>query len=658
MSITHHPAPITEDDETLRAAVDQAELPALLTTLAHVTGDLSLLDPHLRPALRTSPGAIPPQGGMTVEQQQQARAVAFEALCRFRDGGSIVAAEPSGEVLKQLMSFIAGDAGEEYLPLMSHEINLPSGVGAPGWTLEQLAPDRDFRIAVIGAGMSGLATAYRLSQAGIPFVVFEKNDDVGGTWYENRYPGCRLDTNNFAYSFSFAQKEDWPQQFSPRDSVHGYFRDVAEDLGIRPNIRFGTEVQEAAYNASSGAWDLAWTTTTGVRETGRFNVVVSAVGQLNRPNIPEYPGQENFTGKAWHTAEWDQAVDLSGKRVAVIGTGASAFQVIPTIAGNVEQLTVFQRNAPWMYPTPNYLDKIAPGLLWLFRVVPYYHRWFRFFQFWTSVEGRRRFITVDPSWDKPGSVSEANESMRFALTEYLQEQFAERPDLLEKVIPSYPPGAKRLLRDNGIWAEALKRDNVSLVSESIREFTEEGIRTEDGVEHRVDVVIYGTGFKASDFLAPMRITGVGGTDLHEHWGGDARAYLGTAIPGFPNLFCVYGPNTNLVVNGSIILFSEFTVHYILQSVKYLLENGYDAMDCKEDAFEKYNDEVDRANRLMAWGASDVSSWYKNATGRVSQNWPFPLLDYWALTRDVDAGAFNFSAARGYAFSIRAEGTVA
>lgn len=641
MPLSHSPDPITADDTALRAAVADAELPALLTTLAHITGDLSLLDPALRPPLNPSAGAVPAQGGMTQEQQEKARELAFQALCRFRDGGSRTAADPTPDELQKLMTFITGDAGDEYLPLLRHELNLPVDVGAPDWEKGRLAPERDFRVAIIGGGMSGLAAAYRLAQAGVPFVVLEKNDEVGGTWYENRYPGCRLDTNNFAYSFSFAQKDDWPQQFSPRDSIYSYFRDVAEDLEIRPHVRFNTEVIAAGYNEHDPSWNLRLRKADGSEVTERFNAVITAVGQLNRPNIPEFPGRDTFRGQAWHTAEWNDSVDLTGKKVAVIGAGASAFQVIPSIAGEVGELLVFQRNAPWMYPTPNYHDDIAPGLRWLYRVLPYYHRWFRFFQFWTSVEGRRRFVTVDPEWNRPGSVSAQNEAMRQALTSYLEEQFSDRPDLLEKVIPTYPPGAKRLLRDNGVWAGALKRDNVELITEGIQEITENGIRTRDGVEHELDVIIYGTGFKASDFLMPMKVTGAGGVDLHEQWNGDARAYLGITIPSFPNLFCLYGPNTNLVVNGSIILFSEFAVHYVLEAIRTLLSEGKSAMDCRWEPFQKFNEEIDKANSSMAWGASDVSSWYKNARGRVSQNWPLPLLDYWTMTRSIDPAAYDF-----------------
>jgi 4-hydroxyacetophenone monooxygenase len=370
-------------------------------------------------------------------------------------------------------------------------------------------------------------------------------------------------------------------------------------------------------------------------------MVVTAVGQLNRPNFPDIPGQDLFAGPSWHTAQWRHDQDLTGKRVAVIGTGASAYQVVPSIVDDVAELHLFQRTPPWMLPTPAYHDELPTGLSWLFRHVPYYHRWFRFFQFWTSVEGRRPFMVVDPEWEHPISVSARNEELRQALVAHMEQQFGDRPDLLAKVMPNYTPGAKRMMRDNGVWPAALKREHVDLVTEKIVEITEKGVLTADGVEHQVDVIIYATGFKAADFLAPMRFTGRGGVDLHERWGGDARAFMGMHVPDFPNLFMVFGPNTGLVINGSLILISELSVHYLLESTRLLLTTGRTTMDVKPEVFAEYQDKVDKANRLMSWGTSTVNSWYKNSTGRVSQVWPFPILDFWELTRQPDPENFVF-----------------
>jgi 4-hydroxyacetophenone monooxygenase len=252
-------------------------------------------------------------------------------------------------------------------------------------------------------------------------------------------------------------------------------------------------------------------------------------------------------------------------------------------------------------------------------------------------------VRVDESWESEGcSISAGNELLRVLMTAYIDGEFADRPDLRALAVPNYPPGAKRLIRDNGVWARTLKRDNVRLVTAPIEKITPNGVVTEDGQEHAADVLIYGTGFQASRFLTPMTVTGRGDVDLHEHWKGDARAYLGVTIPGFPNLFCLYGPNTNIVLNGSIIYFSECGVRYILGCIEHLLRSGSVALDVKRDVHDRFNEAVDAENRRMAWGWSDVSSWYKNDLGRVAQNWPFTLLEYWQRTLRPDPEDYELS----------------
>lgn len=632
------------DDETLRAVLAHAEIPALLPALAAALNDLSLIPHHLRP----KPGGfMDTTAGLSPEQQAEARELAFHALRRLRDRPPADVPVPDQETLRRLFEFASGGAPvDEYLDLLREELGIGEDPRTPAWRKEELAPGRPFRVVVVGAGMSGLVAAHRLRQAGLDVVVLEKNADVGGTWFENVYPGCRVDVSNLFYSYSFAQRHDWPEHFSSQRVLLDYFRWVADTTGLRPLIRFNTEVTAAEFNEETMTWTVRTVGPDGREEALEAHAVVSAVGQLNRPHIPDIPGAERFRGPAFHSARWDHSVDLRGKRVAVIGTGASAAQFIPAIAGEVASLTVFQRTAPWFLPAPNYTEPIGPEVRWLRRNVPGYTHWSRFWVFWRNVEGMMPFATVDPAWDGgERSVSARNDAIREFLTRYLREQFADRPDLLEKVIPNYPPFAKRFILDNGAWARALKREHVSLVTEPIAEITPEGVRTADGTLHQADVLIYGTGFKASEFLTPMRVTGRGGRDLHETWNGDARAYLGITLPGFPNLFLLYGPNTNIVVNGSIIYFSECEAHYILQCVRAMLEHGIDAIDPKPEVHDAYNRRIDEGNRRMAWGVSRVNTWYKNRAGRVTQNWPFTLLEYWQQTRDVNLDDYECLRAR-------------
>lgn len=632
MALTRTTEPITADDAAIRAALADAFLPALLPALAQATGDFTILRAELRPQ-GIAPGV--PQGGMSPQQQEAAREIAFEALKQLRIEGETRTPAPLEDAIKRITAWMTGSqASDDYLPLLLEELG-PEGEDprAPQWRKD---PNVPFTVAIIGAGMSGILAGIRLKQAGVPFVILEKNHDVGGTWLENTYPGARVDVSNAFYSYSFAQKTDWPKHYSTQDVLLDYFRDVAGEYGIREHVRFNTEVLEAAFDEASGSWRLQVRGANGAEETVEVQGVISAVGQLNRPKMPEIKGMETFRGPSFHSARWDHSVDLKGKRVVVIGTGASAAQFIPSIAPEVADLTVFQRTPPWLVPVPQYHDEVPGGLQWLFRHVPHYVHWYRFWLFWNTTDGMLAAATVDESWEpKTLAVSEANDQLRMLLTGYMQMQFGDRPDLLEKVLPKYPPAAKRLVLDNGIWAATLKRDNVRLVTDGIREVTAAGVVAADGTEYPADVIIYGTGFQASKFLTPMRVKGRGGADLHAQWNGDARAYMGITVPNFPNLFLLYGPNTNIVVNGSIIYFSECEVQYVLGCIKLLLDEGKRALDCKPEVHDAYNERIDRANLLRVWGVSDVNSWYKNDKGRVAQNWPFNLIEYWKQTKEPD-----------------------
>ena len=632
---------ITATDDEIRAALQAAVLPPLLAALAHATGDRSLL----RDDLRVNPLLIAePQGGYSEEQQETARQLAFDVITRFRDAGCPEPPVPSEHDLVAMMEFCTGTpVMKEYVPLLEEELSITGeDLRAPRWRKADVAPDVDYSVVIIGAGMSGLLAAYRLQQVGIPFVILEKNERVGGTWWENQYPGCRVDNPNHNYSYSFAQRHDWPMHYSTQDILARYFQWFAEEHDLLRSIRFNTPVESVVWSDE----DLTWTVTLqgqdGQGEELRANAVISATGQLNRPHYPEIEGLDDFAGPSFHSARWRHDVDLSGKRVAVIGTGASAAQFIPEIAPVVDELVVFQRTPPWFAPTPDYHDEVQPGLKWLYAHVPFYSQWNRFFIFWLMGDGVLANVTADEEWQGDGaSVSKSNDRFRQVLTDYLREQFADRPDLFDKVVPNYPVGAKRGLRDNGVWATTLKRDNVRLLTDGIQRVTANGVLDGNGTEHQVDVIIYGTGFQASKFLTPMKVVGRGGKDLHQDWGQTPRAYLGITVPGYPNLFLMYGPNTNIVINGSIIYFSECEARYIIGCLRRSLEHGGHPLDVRKDVHDAFNQRLDDQNRKMAWGRSTVNSWYKNADGHVTQNWPFTLLEYWERTKDPEPADYEF-----------------
>ncbi|HKU12332.1 MAG TPA: NAD(P)/FAD-dependent oxidoreductase, partial [Sinomonas sp.] len=475
--------PITEDDAFLQRIVDQADLPSLLVAVAAVTGDFQIVRSELRPPFPPADVVPAPQGGLSAKAQAEARQLALAALKQVRDEHLTRPRRLDPTETRILLDFLTNGAADADAELLTHELDLaPKKLGAPDWTFEELARGRQFRVGVIGTGMSGIAAMYRLSQAGVPFTAFEKNPDVGGVWWANTYPGVRLDTPTFAYSYSFAQRADWPSAYARGEEIEEYALEIVERAGLRKHVVFGTEVTALRWDEERGDWEVM-TRSGGTESVQRFNAVISAVGQLERPNTPEYPGRGDFRGVQMHSARWDHGVELDGRRVAVIGTGASAYQIVPAIADRVAQLTVFQRSGPWMVPAPNYHDATPTALSWLCEHVPYYGQWFRLSGFFQSATGRTHTVIADPGWEREDSVSPVNLKVRQILTEVIREQWKDHPELLDTVVPSYPPGGKRMLRDNGVWAEALQRPHTRIVTSGIDHFTENGIATDDGELH-------------------------------------------------------------------------------------------------------------------------------------------------------------------------------
>ena len=624
-----------DDAARVRAACAAADVHPLLCAVAHRTGDLSLLREGYEPDQEQ---LLVPGRGLGPDEEAAARADAAAALSEHLASG-----RPDHDLTpaerRRIFGFLVGAAADHWEAFLTEELALEgSDPREPSWRLAE--SEGAFRCAVVGAGASGLAAAYRLRQAGVAVTVFEKNDDVGGTWLENVYPGCRVDVPNQLYSFSFAQTNDWVSRFSAQPDLLAYLQSTAKDLGLVECIRFRSEVTEARFDDTAREWSLTVRAGDGTEVTEVVDGIVCAVGQLNRPSFPAIDGQEHFAGPSFHSAAWDDTVELAGKRVGVIGTGASAAQFVPHLAGEVGHLDVYQRTPPWLLPTDNYGDPFPPEFHDLLRLLPSYGRWDRLWQFWLMHEGLLVAARVDSGWDAhTEAVSAQNDFVRSMLLDVLRAQV---PDdaLYEKMVPHFPPFAKRALRDDGRWAAALSRPEVDLVTTPIAEITPHGVRTADGEERPADVLIYGTGFSASDFVAPMRVYGAGGLELNEEWGGDARAYLGLTVPGFPNFFLLYGPNTNLVINGSILIMVECQVRYAVEAIGRLLRGGHRTMSARRDVHERYGREMEEGNARMAWGVADVPTWYRNAHGRVTQNWPFDLHTYWARTREPDLADYE------------------
>lgn len=633
---------MAQDLSLLKQALQEAHLPALMVSLVHMTGNADHLTADKTPVYDFFGDSR--VGGLSEEKQAEIVAFAEKVITDYMTSGKKTPYQPSPETLRRMMDYVVGaPIPEHYVPFLKEELAFDGDAKLPEWNTPQLKSAAEkLHVIVVGAGMSGLLSGIRLQQAGISFEIIEKNADVGGTWYENTYPGCRVDNPNHMYSFSFEPNHDWPYHYSTQDVLLGYFRRTANKYDLRKHIRFETQVVEARFDETSSQWHVRVKDKNGREETLTGDAVVSAVGQLNQPRKPDIKGEGSFKGPTFHSAQWRHDVDLKGKKVLVIGTGASAFQFVPEIAKDVADLTVFQRTPPWLGPTPDYHDKVGEGKKWLLEYVPFYAKWYRFWLFWMLTDGLYDYVKGDPGYNgPPTAVSAANAELREMIVTAIKPQADGAPDLLDKIIPTYPFGGKRSLRDNGTWVEALKRPNVDLITDPIAEINETGVKTKSGKQYDGDVLIYGTGFQASNFLRTYKVVGRNGVELHDRWHGDARAYLGMTVPGFPNFFMIYGPNTNIVVNGSIIFFSECAVRYIVGSLKLLAETGHTTLEPKEEVHDAFNRKVDEANRWMAWGAPQVTSWYKNATGRVSQNWPFPLVDYWKATLKPNPNDFIF-----------------
>ncbi len=626
---------LVADEARLRAALAEADIAPLLMVLVQLTSDEALLD-RLAPYFR---GAWDYAHHVPDDERAAVRERLIAVLRDYATADRSLHQRPPDALIGKMMSVCVGtEVPAEYVPMMREEMGL-NGEDVRG--IAWRARPREttlarFKVAVIGAGMSGICAGIRLREAGIPFEIFEKNDRVGGTWYENAYPGCGVDTPNHFYSFSFEPYHAWPDFYSKRDELQAYFERCVDKFGIRDRIRFDTEVASATYDEARAIWRLVARDASGAERVVEANAVICAVGQLNRPKVPDIPGLADFAGPAFHTGAWQREHDLGGRRVAMIGTGASGMQVGPTIAPAVGHLTIFQRSPHWVVRNPNYHRAVSEGMKWVLANLPFFAKWYRFTLFWGFADGIHPALQIDPAWPHPErSVNAINERHRESIMRFVRREIGDDPELMAKCVPDYPPYGKRILIDNH-WYRMLKRDNVTLVTAPITRIEADAIHTGDGARHPVDIILLATGFQAARMLWPIEVVGRGGVTIRELWGDDdPRAYLGITVPRFPNFFMLYGPNTNLGHGGSAIYHTECQVRYALHCLRELLETGCASMECRAEAHDAYNARVDAAHARMVWSHPGMRNWYKNSRGRVITNSPWRLVDYWAMTAEPD-----------------------
>ncbi|KID30347.1 putative flavoprotein involved in K+ transport [Prauserella sp. Am3] len=509
---------------------------------------------------------------------------------------------------------------------MSGNINIVSAAAMGGACARPYAAAMTTRTTalIVGAGFGGLAVAIELRRHGVDdFVVLEKAGDVGGVWRENTYPGAGCDVPSPLYSFSFAGGTRWPRRYARQPDILEYLRRTAREEGVLGHIRFGREVASAEFDEATARWQVR--TTDG--EEFSAAAFVPAVGQLSRPAYPSIPGMETFAGTAFHSAEWDHDCVLEGKRVAVIGTGASAVQFVPEIQPEVARLTVFQRSAQYILPKRDHAyDRWYHAPL---RAVPALEKVDRL-GFWLYTEFAQACLS---RWQMftPLFSRQAARHLREKVTD---------PQLRTALTPDYALGCKRVLFSND-YLPALTRSNVDLVTDEISEITPQGVRTADGTLHEADVLVYGTGFAALDLLAPMKIHGLGHRPLGDAWSDGARAHLGITVPGFPNMFLMYGPNTNLG-GGSVVYMLESQARYVRDAVQRLAAHPGRYLDVRPEAERAWDETVQHRLAGSVW--TRCRSWYRTAHGRVVSNWPGRTLEYRRRTRAVNPGDFRIGVA--------------
>ena len=638
---------IPGDDNELRTALSDVNLPTLLMVMAQFSGDDRWLTDRFRPdPIQTPEGSIFPDdtGNYNSDIATEIREEAFQLIRTLRDEGGNMPPTPDVKQMRHLMEFSTAEPLEdEFCAMLLEETNFVNRDNTWKPELEKLtggAAGENFSVIVVGAGMSGICTGIKLSEAGVDYTILEKNAAVGGTWYENSYPDCGVDTPNHFYSYSFERNANWSGYFSKRDELYGYFERCTDQFGIRDHIQLNSEVQKMQFDTGSQTWHVTVKRQDGSVDALTANAVISAVGQLNRPVIPDFDGLETFEGESFHSARWQHDVSLEGKRVAVIGTGCSAVQLVPKTADRASHLTVFQRSPHWISPNKDYYRPVEAGLKWALNHIPLYAEFHRARMIFGFMDRNWPAVPSDPAWDhKDRAMSEVNDMLREALTGYISEQLGDQQELMKKCLPDFPVFGKRLIIDNN-WYQHMTREDVNLVDDSIVRFHPKGIETADGTIHEFDVVVFATGFNSNRFLWPMDVVGKSKVSLGERWGEYPQAYKGMLVPDYPNLFCIYGPNTNIVHGGSIIYNTECQVHYIMQCLVLMLKQRGKLLEIPQEATDEYNEEVQNLSKNLAWGHPGVESWYKNSDGKVVNNSPFSNLEYWSRTHDAEPNTYR------------------
>jgi cation diffusion facilitator CzcD-associated flavoprotein CzcO len=638
----------TTDPETLlHNAIAEADPAPLLMSMVHVTGDTGLLEEfgarltieepgnHYRTGIRptTPPGTYPDD--VVADIRDRAREV-------LTPGIEPKLGVPDDELFRRMATICTAQRVDaEFVPLLLEQSGFSKDRRHVPVTT---TPPADFEVIVIGAGMVGINAGIKLGEAGFPYTIFEERDDIGGTWHRNTYPGAAVDTPSHYYSYSFELNPNWSKYYPTGIEYQDYLLSVVEKYRLREHIRFGTRVRSATWLTDENRWEVVIEDRAGTVRRHRARAVVTALGMLNAPNIPDVPGMDTFAGTITHTAEWDPDIDLRGKRVVVLGTGCTSVQVVASIVDEVESLDVVVRSPHWLVPEKSVGGDVPAGDKWAMANLPFYDRWFRLRTYWFASDNLYVLPRIDKEWAATHlSASPANDMVLNTALEYLQKSFPDRPDLIEKLTPDFRPYSKRIVKDPGFFA-ALNREHVNLHRASFREVTPDGVITTDGTFVPADVIVLATGFRLQ-FTTAIDITGRDGRTLADLWKGgeDPRAYRGVQVSGFPNLFITSGPNSAPNHGAGHNITGEEQVHYVIECLQYLLEHDHAAMDVVQSAQDEYNRRVDEALDETVWvhPGAEVNGYYRNSSGRAVVPCPWRLVDYWTLMREPQPEDLTF-----------------
>ena len=618
-------------------ALDDAHMNALRIALYHQTGDPELEKMRVEAIAPVSTPFL----AYVVAREHHADLKA-KAFAYLTDPNRQTRSAPEREGALDLMRLFQGDAFDELSAGYGlEELGFDTFPREAQWSEPKRRPIPDgFRVAIIGAGFSGILAGVMLTRLGVDFRIVERQSGIGGTWELNHYPEARVDITTFIYQYSFIKNYPWKSYFASRKELKDYIDHVVDIYELRDRIETDTALTEAHWDEARHHWTLTLQHRDRPAETFDANVVISASGLFSTPKLPDILGIDTYRGTMFHTTAWAHDEPIEGKRVALIGTGSTGSQLMPDLAKRAASLTVYQRTPHWITPVKGYHDRVSNEKRWLLDAMPFYANWFRYSQHIAQMQSQN-FHEIDPDWRASGGqISEKNDQLRGALTDYASRKLKSRPDLLARAIPSYAPLARRLVVDNG-WFDSLVRDNVELVTDGIECFNEKGIISCDGQSREFDVVVLGSGFKTTHYLWPVAYEGRAGANLEQLWKKDgARAYLTTAMPGFPNFFMLYGPNAGARA-GSFHSWMEVLMRYIGSAIVAMLEGGHQTIEVKPEAYDRYNAELDEGLTRMLWQPErGGGGYYVNEFGRAGGQMPWTLTEFYARARQPDLADFK------------------